>query len=393
MVALAELPTEILREIFSSLKPADLVNASLVSHRLYSITESFLYKTVVLSSATIIPFTRTIIERRDLANHVKDLKCNQSDTTRASHSLMVCLLLHAIPNLHIFTCAQLVEETFHKFTFFETMTGRTSSNAFPVGVQSLQEIECGLDKLSDPYEELGVDCNTLFAMMRFPSIRKIRASMMDDEWEGDVDSYYNAKAGTSSVTHLEIINYVLRPEMIELILKVPQSLTNFSYFDSGYDPSFLVDPTFGIAIGRLQATLQFLELDFSESVIMHEDEVMVVYYPIGMFRDWPQLTRIKSPLLPLLGSPDTPATPRLGAVLPLVVKELSVDTDPMWMDSDIVGQLMDLLEWKEAYGLTRLKVIKISHLLLSSDELRDRLAAACNTAGIEFGVVTYNRIE
>lgn len=393
MVALAELPTEILREIFSSLKPADLVNASLVSHRLCSITESFLYKTVVLSSATIIPFTRTVIKRRDLANHVKDLQCNRSDTTTGSHTLLVSLLLHAIPNLQIFTCAPLVEEAFNKFTVFETITGRTSSNAFPAGVQSLQEIECGLDRHSDPYEELGVDCNTLFAMMQFPSIRKIRASMMDGEWEGDLDAHYTAKAGTSSVTHLEIINYDLTPEMLELILMVPQSLTNFSYFDSGYEPSFLVDPTFGIAIGRLQATLQFLELDFSQSEMMHVDGVIVVYYPIGIFREWPLLTRIKSPLLPLLGSPNTPATPRLGAVLPLVVKELSVDTDPVWMESDIVGQLMDLLEWKEAYGLTRLKVIKVSHLLLSSDELRDRLAAACNTAGIEFGVVTYNRIE
>lgn len=217
--------------------------------------------------------------------------------------------------------------------------------------------------------------------------------MMDGEWEDDMDTRYAAKAGTSSVTHLVIINYDLTPEMLEQILKVPRSLTNFSYFDSGYEPSFLVEPTFGITIGRLQTTLELLELDFSQSEMLHVGGVMVVYYPIGIFRDWPLLTRIKSPLLPLLGSPNTPTTLRLGAVLPLVVKELSVDTDPAWMESDIVGQLMDLLEGKEAYGLTRLKIIRISHLLLASDGLRDRLAVACNTAGIKFAVVTYNRIQ
>lgn len=171
------------------------------------------------------------------------------------------------------------------------------------------------------------------------------------------------------------------------ILKVPQALTHFSYFEIGYDAMPINYPTFSVAMRRLKATLQFLELDFNE---IYTTNMVIV--PIGTLHDWPVLTRIKSPLLPLLGKPNTLETLCLRSVLPMVVKELCVDIDCMWRENDIVGQLVDLVEWKDAYELRQLRILKISHLLLGSREARDRLAAACKGAGIEFEVITIKRI-
>lgn len=398
MSTLENCPTEILREIFSSLQRTDLVHTSLLSHYFHSVTTSFLYKSVVLfSSAKGILFARTILKRKDLAKHITELQCNRSGTTFELHTDLVLTLLHAIPNLHKFTCAPLCVWMFENSIARETIPGRSTSNSFSIGVQSLREIECGLDMDDDPIDDFGVDTAMLIAMMEFPSIRKIRASMMELEPLEDLDPCYAAKAGTSLVKQLAIIHYELDAKFLNLILQVPQGLTHFSYFDIGYERTSLADPEFSVAISHLQATLHFLELDFNEAEIADQDSprqvwVPIVSYPAGIFRDWPHLTRIKSPILALLGKPHTPATLRLVSVLPLVIRELSLDNDLVWKEIDIVGQILDLVESKDAFLLTRLKIIEISHSLLDSSELQDQVAAACKAAGIEFRVVINDRI-
>lgn len=87
------------------------------------------------------------------------------------------------------------------------------------------------------------------------------------------------------------IHYELTVETLDPILTVPQALKHFSYFNISTDWLLVFEPTFGVAIGRLKATLQFLVLGFSQEYLA--DEVII---HIGAFRDWPVLTRIKSRL-------------------------------------------------------------------------------------------------
>lgn len=390
---LATLPTEILRQIFSSLHRLDLIEVSLVSRRLHSIASSLLYTHVLLSASTIHRFVCTILAREDHAEYVKNIRFKWPQTgSHKWYALQVSLLMHLLPNIHILDCTPpgAMCEVFELFNIF--CEGQLSSS-LPIGLQSVREICSTLNWNQPEYEDSCQSLTTLLAMMTLPSIRKIQVHMAVLDPLNDFGHLCTAYAGKSHVTSLEMVDGYMSPSTLQQILLVPRALTHFSYCYNSQDQAFVDYLTFGNAIRQVRATLEYLELCFWVPLLWDESGNTVdvaVSGSIGSLRNWPRLTRIRSPLVPLLGMPNTPRTLRLGEVLPKVIRELVVDLDSTWTMADVAGEIIYLTERKEAYGLTQLVDIKLGVSILPDLKRRKRLRVACAAAGIRFRVVSYD---
>lgn len=143
----------------------------------------------------------------------------------------------------------------------------------------------------------------------------------------------------------------------------------------------------GIAISQHRASLQDLEFDFWH---IHTDHHVQVCKNIGSLRNWPLLTKIKSPLLLLLGMPNTAATLQLGDVLPVVIRELTIDWDSVWKQADLADAIVYLVERKLMYGLVRLEVISVTYWLLRRPDNLRKVIKACKAAGIRFRTVSHD---
>lgn len=259
------------------------------------------------------------------------------------------------------------------------------SDTLPVGLQSVREIRSGRDENDEHYKEDWGSMTILLAMLKFPSIRKIQVHMSALPLPTDFDILYAAHARSSSVTDLEIVDSDSSPSKLQRILHVPKALTRFSYSHHGFDLATVDFPTIGAAITQHYATLQFLRFDFW---YLQNDKANIVCPSIGSLRNWPMLTQIKSPLLPLLGMPNT--ADRLEDVLPLVIRELTIDWDLVWAPADVADAIVSLVQRKVGYGLARLEVINATRWLLRDSGHQRKVREACMAAGVRFQVVGYD---
>lgn len=330
-------------------------------------------------------FVRTILASDDVAQHVKRIGSTWPiASSRQWHTVQLSLLLHLLPNLQVFDCAPL--QACDNYELFDTFSSGLKPVA--VGLQSLREI--GSESVCEADEHYLVDggasLTMLLTMMMLPSIRKIQVDLVGRDPTEDFDLTYTAQIGKSSVVDLDLRDWWMTPTTLHKILQVPRALTRFSFSATGCFPTVMDDPMFHTAIGQLRKTLEFLALDFGH-LQMDEDGVPIVCHTVGSLRNWPLLTHIRSPLLPLLGIPGQSETRELGEILPRVIRRLDISLDGAWPLEDLVDEISRLAEKREVYGLTRLVNLNMTHWPFLNKAIPKRLSEACTSAGIKFRVV------
>ncbi|KAL0634534.1 hypothetical protein Q9L58_006553 [Maublancomyces gigas] len=385
---LSTLPTEMLIQIFSSLDRVELLKICLVSRRLHSIASPFLYSQVTVSASTIQQFIRTILAREELAKYVKSLRSTWPlEGSHQWNAVQVSLLLHLLPNLHVIDCTPPVMQPGEFPELLNIFCEGQTFDTLPVGLQSLQEIRNGPNELEDPYEHNCVSYPLLFAMLKLPSIRKIHVNIPALAPPPDFSTLCTSHNRSSSLTDLEMVARDQSSSTLLSILQVPKALTRLSYSHSVYELPTVDFSAVGIAINQHRASLQELVFDFWH---MQDDDHVQVCQSIGSLRNWPLLTKVKSPLLLLLGMPNTAETQQLGDVLPVVIRELTIDWDLVWEQADMADAIVYLVERKEMYGLVRLEVINATRWLLRHPYHRSKVIKACTAAGIRFQTVDYD---
>lgn len=388
---LSTLPTEMLIEIFCSLDRVALLKLCLVSRRLYSIASPFLYSQVTVSASTIQQFIRTILAREELAKYIKSLRSTWPlEGSHQWNAVQVSLLLHLLPNLHVIDCTPPVMHTGEYPELLNIFCEGQISDTLPVGLQSVREIRSGPNELNEHYEHNSVSHPLLLAMLKLPSIRKIHVHMPALAPPADFSTLCTSLARSSSLTDLEMVGRHQSSSTFLSILQVPRALTRLSYSHSGYELPAVNFPAVGFAISQHRASLQGLVFNFWH---LKNDDHVQVCQSIGSLRNWPLLTEIKSPLLPLLGIPNTAETLQLGDVLPVVIRELTLDWDLVWGQADVADAIVHLVERKAMYGLVKLEVINATRWLLRHPDHRSKVIKACKAAGIRFQTVGYDWIS
>lgn len=230
--------------------------------------------------------------------------------------------------------------------------------------------------------ESGVHPESFLTLMLLPSIRVVDVRMVEDmEIDGvDLDQW----TGVSCVTDLRFGFGDITAGSLRRILMFPKALARFTYGGEasggrrGFDA-----PEVGRALQRHRGTLEYLEVGFTDDVDLDEDEDRwsEVEYEgvIGSLRGWPALVKIKCDLTLLLGKGPEKAVGRLVNVLPIVIREFEIDFDCFWTAEQVVEEVVQMLEMKEACGLHSLEVLKINSRVRKFEE---RLRAQCAAAGV-----------
>lgn len=389
MPILSDLPTEILRQIFSYLPCVDLINSCLVSHRFCSIASRFLYTNVIVSASTIHLFARTILACPELGSYITTFRSTWAlGGSREAQAIEVSRLLRLLLNLAILDCTPPETGTQATLDIFcaNRLSEEDDRDVLPAGLRSVTEIRSGNDANDEECED-SVTLTVLLAMMLLPSIRKIQAYTTGFEQPADIGALFAPYAGRSSVTHLQLFECYTSMPTLDQILQVPHALTHFSYRYVCYDISSMDCAAFGLALRHLRDTLQFLALDFSEGLRGTDEGVAAARRTIGSLRDWPMLTYVRSSLQPLLGVPNALETRRLGDVLPVAIETLVLDMDMVWETPETAAAVIDLVKRKEAYGLVRLGAVDVAQWYLPARDFCGLLREACEAAGVRFRVV------
>lgn len=299
-----------------------------------------------------------------------------------SEAVQVVLILHLLPALRILESAlpQVADPERSEFldVILEEQLSISAKN-LPVGLQSLCEIRGSVGP-----HTCRVTLKMLLAMMRLPSIRKIKVRMSEVEIDPAevVKKIFAVNRKISSVTELDLDDCYMSAATLDDVLQVPQALTHLSLritgdFLGGSDSALP-----GMAIGHLRETLQCLSLQLFGRIVYddREDDMAdgVGLHSIGSLRSWPQLRTVKTSLLPLLVQQDF----RLGNVLPAVIRELTIDNCELWSCMATVDEVIDLLTHKEFYGISGLAVVNISRWMVFGRRF-ERLTAACSAGGVQ----------
>lgn len=297
-------------------------------------------------------------------------------------AVQVVLLLHLLPNLRI------LESTLPQFTntersefldvFLEEQLSIPANN-LSGGFHSLREIRGSVGP-----DTCRVTLKMLLAMLRMPSMRKIKVRMAAVETDPaeDIDHIFDANKRISSVTELDLDDCFMSATTLNKLLQVPRALTHLSFRDTG---DFLggSDSTLPCtAMSQVRETLQYLSLRISDRNIYdnREDDVPEDERPhsIGSLHDWPQLRTVKTSLLPLILQPKS----RLGNALPAVIRELTLNGSQYWSCMQTVDEVIDVLNHKELYGVSDLSVINIKKWMVFGRRTY-WLADACDAAGVQ----------
>lgn len=428
MTVLQDLPTELIREVFSLLSCVDLGPLCLVSRRFRSIAEPFLYKEVLLArpdkdELAITFFLRAVLDRPTLAGYVRFIDLNwlcpedsslDPDSTPEtandinlfdtvakslglpespwSHGAQIVLLLHVLPNLQEFDF--LLPDSCVILDEFIEGTVDIPIASLPAGLQSLRKFR------SDwTFDLPGLTPTMLHALLRLPSIREIDVHMESHmhRTEDPVEALISSVEcrGMSSVTNLHLNNCKFKTSLLSGILQQPRALTHFSYHECNHRIAGFDITTFREALSHLRPTLQYLCLGSIQALEIRRggNNNDGERYTIGSLRDWPVLRTVKCLLTTLLGRPAV-ATARLVDVVPAVIRELEItridDSLPAmyenargWMLADMTDEIVDLLQRKEAYGLQGLAELTVhTSSPYAVAEVETVLSAACNASGV-----------
>lgn len=406
MAVIQSLPNEIFISILSCLPRSDLVNTSLVSHRLYAISQPLLYKKVTLISGGDNPtalyvFLRTLLTpgREYLTLLVRTLVLDWDNfeyippvapksetalfTTKASHlgigdpleseGAQVVMLMHLFPRLH---ALHLIPPQFSD-DFEELMEehhATTDAAMLPRSLQSIREFSWSWFA-----GQTGISSTMLLTLLRLPSIRDINVHIIDEvEWPhpGTKDTIAVPDyTGVSGVTHLKFRYGNISPSSLTRILKLPRALTHFSYrAKEGFNFNFA---DLGAALRPLRHSLRHLDLDLFWGIGHIQFEV-VPRTTLGSFQDWPVLRYLRIPMMPLLGKDRSDL---LAYMLPVGLCELEILSDPYWLFPDVVGEVVVMLGRKASMlpSLRELKIVDKSTCL----EVVQKLRAACKVANVE----------
>lgn len=433
MPKLPDLPTEILREIFSSLDLVDLRKSCPLSRRLHEVAEPFLFRVadldgMILDDMEIPRFLGTVLSRPQLAQYVRvlQLSCyaarewspesddlshqNASDISLfaaagerfglprspCTQGRQIILLLHALPNLQEFNLS--APSSPAVFDFLDTTLDMPTAS-LPAGLKSVRKFVG--DWRSD---QPGMTPKMVIALLALPSI-----SDVDVHFEYIPDGTEDRAAfnhlsspqyhGISSVTKLRFQDSNFSTSLLNTILQVPRALTHFTYEDNHPHAGAFERITFSRALAHLRPTLQYLCLGWIRVLqhgdIAHDGEERNT---IGCLRDWPVLRTILCPLTVLLGSPG-PLTPRLVDVLPVVIAELAVsrrhsgESSPQrgyaqWGVEQMADKVVELVKEMDVCGLHKLKRITVqtesnafAGMRVRGKMMKARLDAACLASG------------
>lgn len=412
MPALTSLPTELITDIFSSLRPRDLQAVSLVCQKFHAIASTHLYTSPYLT-AYYYPFPRplhiflqTILSRPTLAAHVRFLRMKwgngrhspieilpedssvavlftaaaarigliQTMTFEGAHIL---LLLHLLPQLHHLSLNFnfLNDGIIHDFLSLQGQVrpahlspGEFSRTALPIGLQVVREII---------YEDVWTLTSSLslIGLFTLPAVRKIHLRMRDNL--RDDEDIADWQKGRSGVTDFTFDGDVV-PESLAGLLAIPRALTHFTYIEPANSYQQFDCAAFGRAILPTRETLQSLSvyIDNWPGVRLcsgQKDQT------IGSLRDWPVLKCVRCPVALLLGM-DKDGGCSLVDVLPRVLSEFTVGMDWHWDDKDIVTRLLDLLGRHE-------HLVRLTLEILIQERLAIVLRDACDAARVQLEIV------
>lgn len=435
MTTLEDLPNELFCKIFSCLGCIDLSAICLVSHRMNNIAEPLLYTAATLdgrnlNGAGITVFLRTVLSHPSRGRCVQHLNVlwftavkyildpTLDQQAASDHRLFdaeaqrvgmsgiiwsqdrqLILLLHVLPNLRELDLHPLALNYSVLNQFLED-TVSTPSERLPASLRSLARF--GGAGIGAPV----TSPTLLVALLRLPSLRNIDVFMetAEDDTETDAELTALLKSATfrgkSPVTKLGIEYSNLSISHLNWILQVPTALTHFSYADDDLrrtrdDPE---TTSLGTALRHLRPTLQFLHLGYIR--VPEPGEGDTELYNLGSFRDWPVLRTVKCGLEVLLGRP-VQATARLVDLVPAVIQDLEITWETAklvvseWKARCMLGQAVQLLQEKEAYGLhglTRLTVhtpvtmIRGGKWVKGHVRVVDAALREVNAAGVEIRV-------
>lgn len=307
-------------------------------------------------------------------------------------AVQVVLILHLLPALRTLESALPQVTDPERSEFLDVILEEQlsiSAKRLPVGLQSLCEIRGSVGP-----HTCRVTLKMLLAMMKMPSIRKIKVRMAEVETDPAkvINTIFAVNRKISSVTELDLDDCYMSAATLDEVLQVPQALTHLSLritgdFLGGSDSALP-----GIAIGHLRKTLQYLSLQLSNRTIYdgREDDMAdgEGLHSIGSLCRWPQLRTVRTSLLPLLAQTDF----RLGNVLPAVIRELTIDNSELWSCMATVDEVIDLVSHKEFYGVSGLAVVNISRWMVFGRRL-ERLIAACDAGGVQLRLLETDQTD
>lgn len=437
MAIIQDMPNEILHSILSYLHTVDLLSISMVSHSFHTTSLSLLYKEPYLglndeaksSKATALDinselhpqesvalFLRTLLRvpgGETFADHVRTLIVDLNDLVPRPtvRSTGIDLLTAAASNRgfdnHHLTeqGAQivLILRLLPRLSSLELRAGNLRGAAdykhlknalmfpttLPIGLQNIHIIKSiGASTLT------GITPMMLVALLDLPFIRTITVPITHDPQDSEqfMDAAASA-AGTSTVTELNLHYGEIPITSLAVILKIPRSLTYFSYASDG---PFWDDNSFGKSLVPLQQALHGLDIDFTNMACFSWDRYPIDGYPptgyptIGTLRGWEKLDTLKLPLVILLGEMWNPASGVcLVDLLPLGLRSLVVYDDWSWSGVELADQLVKVFEGGQMVALRELTVVGTWEIVTA--EVKERLERVCRVAGVVF-VVNEDRL-
>lgn len=427
MAIIQDIPNEILENIISRLGGQDLLATSLVSHSFYAISQSPLYQqpclyidganqlydsmSILVTSGqspmpgSVLLFLRTLLladGRETFAQYVRTLTVDLDPPPRPKtpipdivlltaaalnlgfndHPLtkqraQIVLILRLLPGLSSLELRDVALVGYYGHKLLKNLL--MCPDAIPLGIRNLREFTC-----RGTYKSTGVTPQILVRLMGLPSIRKITVSITDDFYgietfmETFTETFAAAAAtaaGTSPVTKLIMYSRNITNESLELLLKIPMSLTYFCYTsEHGFSGHNIAE--FWKALVPLESTLQYLKI-YCLSYNEHQDRQR----KIGTLRGWKALHTLSLQLFVLLGVryASTPVG-CLADLLPLGLHTLCVYSDSYWFGAKMVEQLIGVLQRGEIVVLRKLSVMIHGDDL--TREMVQRLENACLMADV-----------
>lgn len=193
----------------------------------------------------------------------------------------------------------------------------------------------------------------LLALLKLPNIREISmhgpSKIYHIRHSADLSVGYS---GTSSVTELDFGWGTIDTLSLVRILDMPRTLTKFTYLESLGKPDDFKAAVFGVALRKFRATLQELSLRLrwtSNSYSDSEEEDDGETDSIGSLRDWPVLCNVRCSAAILLGRGPRVATSRLTDILPVVIEDLTIESDDYFTYAEVVDQILEVVE-DESYS-------------------------------------------
>lgn len=372
MVALSDLPYEILHDIVSHLPGVDRARIAGLSHLLHDISQPLLYSApFLLSSAKNLDSSRELFLRTlltpsgtTLAAHVRTLRVEWDVTEREcttaclSDSHTVCsaiatrlhlsqplrtqgaqlmIIFYLLPQLrilHLIPANGTPTESLYPFAQFIERSGPldTLSLALP----ALRSFHC--PRFTCPGIS-GISGWTMLMLLNLPNIRTIDVP----NFTRHKISFFllHAHAAPSTLTNLRLSSaYMPSSWALSYILRATTALTHFSYSRPAgdFDPVGLMK-----ALLPLRPTLRSLHLDVADASVANEDRSRP--YTVGSLREWPALRTVRSGLTPLLGAGPRVEPSRLVDVLPVGICEMEILPDRYWAVEERVRLMEELMRF------------------------------------------------